>query len=100
LPFFFAKTVNAAADALRPPYSTETMLLAPANGTAGGNTMNHDYRTEYAKNVTVGVQRQVSASGVIDVTYLGSWVVGADSSTVLNVPVPGPGDIGRRRPVP
>jgi len=100
LPFFFAKTVNAAADALRPAHSTETMLLAPANGTAGGNTMNHDYRTEYAKNVTVGVQRQISASGVIDVTYLGSWVVGADSSTVLNVPVPGPGDIARRRPVP
>ena len=76
------------------------MLLAPATGTVGGSTMNHDYRTEYAKNVTVAIQRQVSSSTAIDVSYLGSWIVGADSSTVLNVPLPGPGDIGTRRPVP
>ena len=100
LPFFFAKTVNAASDALRPTYSTETMLLAPANGTVGGNTMNHDYRTEYAKNVTIGLQRQLTSTAAADVSYLGSWVVGADSSTVLNVPMPGPGPIGPRRPVP
>jgi len=100
LPFFFAKTVDAASDAIRPSFATETMLLAPANGTVGGSTMNHDYRTEYAKNVTVGVQRQLSATTAIDVGYLGSWVVGADSSTVLNVPEPGPGAIGPRRPVP
>ena len=54
LPFFFAKTINAPADALQPAATTETMLLAPANGSVGGSTMNHDYRTEYAKNVTVG----------------------------------------------
>jgi hypothetical protein len=100
LPFFFAKTVNAAADAVQPTCSFQTMLLAPPNGTIGGNTMNHDYRTEYAKNVTLGVQRQVAPTTEVDVTYLGSWVVGADSSTVLNVPTPGPGPIGPRRPVP
>jgi len=100
LPFFFAKTVNAPSDALQPTYSTPTMLLAPANGTVGGSTMNHDYRTEYAKNVTVGVQRQVTPTTAIDVGYLGSWIVGADSSTMLNVPEPGPGPIGPRRPVP
>src|SRR5262249_35004891 len=100
LPFFFAKTVNAAADALRPDDTTATMLLAPANGAVGGNTMDHDYRTEYAKNVTLGVQRQVTSTTAVEVGYLGSWIVGADSSTVLNVPVPGPGPIGPRRPVP
>jgi len=100
LPFFFAKTVNADADALQPTFTTATMLLAPANGTAGGSTMNHDYGTEYAKNVTVGAQRQLTPTTTIDVSYLGSWVVGADSSTVLNVPAPGPGPIGARRPVP
>ena len=100
LPFFFAKTVNAASDAVQPTYSTENMLLAPANGTIGGSTMDHDYRTEYAKNVTVGIQRQLAPTMAIDVGYLGSWVVGADSSTVLNVPEPGPGPIGPRRPVP
>jgi hypothetical protein len=100
LPFFFAKTINAPADALRPTASTETMLAAPANGSVGGNTMNHDYRTEYAKNVTVGIQRQLTPTTAVDVSYLGSWIVGADSSTVLNVPTPGPGPIGPRRPVP
>ncbi len=100
LPFFFAKTVNAASDAIRPTYSTETMLLAAANGTVGGSTMNHDYRTEYAKNVAVGLQRQLTSTTAVEVSYLGSWIVGADSSTVLNVPAPGPGPIGPRRPVP
>jgi hypothetical protein len=75
------------------------MLLAPASGTLGGNTMNHDYRTEYAKNVTLGVQRQLSSTIALDVSYVGSRIVGADSSTVLNVPTPGPGPIGPRRPV-
>jgi carboxypeptidase family protein len=100
LPFFSAKTVNAPADALVPTSTTATMLLAPANGSVGGNTMNHDFRTEYAKNVTVGIQKQLTPTTAIDISYLGSWIVGADSSTVLNVPVPGPGPIGPRRPVP
>src|SRR5881396_1098711 len=100
LPFFFAKTVNVPFDALVPTYETGTMLLAPATGTVGGNTMNHDYRTEYAKNIAIGIQRQVARSTAVEVSYLGSWIVGADSSTVLNVPQPGPGPIGPRRPVP
>jgi hypothetical protein len=100
LPFFFAKSVDAPADALQPTYTTQTMLLAPADGTVGGSTMNHDYRTEYAKNLAVGIQRQLTSTTAIDLSYLGSWVVGADSSTVLNVPEPGPGPISPRRPVP
>jgi hypothetical protein len=100
LPFFFAKTVNAAADAVQPTYRTETMLLASANGTISGNTMNHDFRTEYAKNYSVSVQREFTSRTVVDVSFLRSTITGADSSTVLNVPVPGPGAIGPRRPVP
>jgi hypothetical protein len=100
LPFVSAKTVNAAADALEPTYSTETMLLAQSNGTSGGSTMNHDFQTEYAKNWTVSVQRQVTPTTMIEASYLHSAIVGADSSTVLNVPTPGPGAIGPRRPVP
>ena len=100
LPFFFAKSVSAAADALQPTYSTATMLEAPTNGAVGGNTMDHDFRTEYAKTVGVGVQRQLSPTVAVEASYLGSWIVGADSSTVLNVPSPGPGPIGPRRPVP
>jgi hypothetical protein len=100
LPFFFAKTVNAATDAVRPTYQTENMLLAPANGTIGGSTMNHDFQTEYATNWSVSVQRQLTPTTMIETSVLRSAIVGADSSTVLNVPVPGPGAIGPRRPVP
>jgi hypothetical protein len=100
LPFFFNKTVNAAADAVQPTFTTANGLLAPANGTVGGNTMNHDYQTEYAKNWTIALQRQLTPSAMVEVSYLRSDIVGADSATVLNVPQPGPGSIGPRRPVP
>jgi len=100
LPFFFAKTVTAAADALQPTQTTGTVLLAPSNGTVGGNTMNWDFQTEYAKNYSITVQRQLAANTAFDVGFLRSAIVGADSSTVLNVPTPGPGAIGPRRPVP
>jgi len=100
LPFFFAKTVNAPSDALVPPYRTQTALLAPTNGAVGGNTMNHDYRTEYASNFSVGIQRQLTPTLALEANYLGSRITGADSSTVLNVPSPGPGPISPRRPVP
>ena len=100
LPFFFAKSVSAPADALVPPYRTGSVLLVPANGAVGGNTMLHDFKTEYAKNVSLSIQRLLTPTLEVEANYLGSWIVGADSSTVLNVPVPGPGAIGPRRPVP
>ena len=100
LPFFFAKTVTAAADAIQPTQQMSTVLLAPANGTVGGNTMDWDFRTEYAKNYSVSVQRQVTPTTMVEVSFLRSAIVGADSSTVRNVPEPGPGAIGPRRPVP
>jgi hypothetical protein len=100
LPFFFSKTVNAAADAVQPEYRTATMLLANANGVVGGSTMNYDFQTEYAKNWTVALQQQLGPSTLLEASYLRSDVVGADSSTVLNVPEPGPGAIAARRPVP
>jgi hypothetical protein len=100
LPFFFAKTVNAAADALQPAFTTENMLLANANGTVGGSTMNHDFQTEYAKNWSLSLQRQLTPTTMVEASVVRSAIVGADSSTVLNVPTPGPGAIGPRRPVP
>jgi hypothetical protein len=100
LPFFELKSVNVPSDATMPPYQTATMLLASGNGTIGGTTMDHDSQTEYAKNVTLGFQRALTTSTMVDISYLGSWVTAADSSTVLNVPPPGPGPIAPRRPIP
>ena len=89
-----------AADAVQPTQQTATVLLAPANGAVGGNTMSWDFRTEYAKNYSASVQRQIGERTALEVSFLRSAIVGADSSTVLNVPEPGPGAIGPRRPVP
>ena len=100
LPFFFAKTVTAASDAIQPTQQTSTALLSTANGTIGGNTMNWNFQTEYAKNYSVSVQREVTPTTMVEASFLRSAIVGADSSTVLNVPEPGPGAIGPRRPIP
>ena len=62
--------------------------------------MDWDFRTEYAKNYSVSVQRQLTSSTMVEVSFLRSAIVGADSSTVRNVPEPGAGAIGPRRPVP
>ena len=63
--------------------------------------MDWDFRTEYAKNYSVSVQRAADlVKTMFEVSFLRSAIVGADSSTVRNVPEPGPGAIGPRRPVP
>jgi hypothetical protein len=61
--------------------------------------MDHNFRTEYNEAWSLGVER-MWRSTLFEVSYFGSRTIGADSSTVLNVPVPGPGPIGPRRPVP
>src|SRR6266851_4318732 len=70
LPFVFAKTVNAASDALQPTFTTGNALLAGANGTIGGSTMNHDFQTEYATNWSVSVQRQLTPTTMIETSVL------------------------------
>ena len=100
LPFFELKTINAPSDTKVPPYQTDTMLLATGNGTIGGTTMDHNFQTEYAKNATAEVQHELTSNTMVQVSYLWSDITGADSSTVLNVPQPGPGPIAARRPVP
>ena len=77
------------------------MLLAPANGTVGGSTMDWDFRTEYAKNYSVS--RPASAHVDDDGRGRASCVRRSSAPTAppcCNVPEPGPGAIGPRRPVP
>jgi len=62
--------------------------------------MDWDFRTEYAKNYSVSFQRQIADATAVEISFLRSAIVGADSSTVRNVPAPGPGAIGPRRPIP
>jgi hypothetical protein len=99
LPFFFTKTVNSTP-ALSPGFTTENALAANTVGSVGGNNLDHDYRIEYNEVWNLSLEREFTASTMLSLAYIGSRTVHADSATVLNVPVPGPGDIAPRRPIP
>ena len=99
LPFFVTKTVSTqATDA--PTIRTQTALAANALGTVGGNNLNHDFKIEYNEVWNLNLERQLTPVTMLSLAYIGSRTVHADSSTVLNVPLPGPGAIAPRRPIP
>lgn len=100
LPFYFNKSVNIASDTVTPSLKTENILLAPNTGRIGGSSLDYNYRSEYAESWTFSIQQALRANWALQATYFGSRVVGADSSTFRNVPLPGPGDIDSRRPDP
>ncbi len=100
LPFFFNKSVNTAATSLVPTLTTSNILLSSANGTIGGSSLDYPYRSEYANSWNLDVQRTLGANWLVRAGYFGSHVSGADNSTFLNIPLPGPGAIDPRRPNP
>ena len=62
--------------------------------------MDHDYRVEYTQTWSGGLQYELLPSTMVEMSYMGSWTLGADNATVHNVPEPGPGSIQARRPIP
>ena len=62
--------------------------------------MDYDYRTEYTETWTISIEREINPNTVIEIDYMGNHTIGADNGNVLNVPLPGPGPIDPRRPVP
>jgi len=100
LPFFVTKTVNSNSTELTPAFDTENALTAGSLGTVGGNDVNHDFKIEYNEVWNLTVERELTPNTFLSAAYVGSRTVHADSSTVLNVPLPGPGAIAARRPIP
>ena len=100
LPFFFLKEINTSLDAPLPPFTTATVLAEDVAGSVSGNNVDHDFRTEYTQTWTLGLQRLLSQTTLLELQYMGSHTVGADNSTIRNVPLPGPGPIDLRRPLP
>jgi hypothetical protein len=100
LPFFVTKTVNSSTTAALPFFTTENALTADTLGTAGANDVNHNFKIEYNEVWNMNLERELSRSTTLSLAYIGSRTVHADSSTVLNVPLPGPGAIAPRRPIP
>ncbi|HET6976059.1 MAG TPA: carboxypeptidase-like regulatory domain-containing protein [Pyrinomonadaceae bacterium] len=100
LPFFLLKNISFASDTPTPTFTTQNVLTSTAIGSIGGNGVDHDFSIEYAATVGLSLQHQLTPTTVIELSYVGSNVQGADSSTVRNVPLPGPGPIAPRRPIP
>ena len=99
LPFFVTKTVSSNA-AAPPSFQIQNALTTTNLGTAGGNDLNHDFQIEYNEVWNLNLERELGRGTVLSIAYIGSRTEHADSSTVLNVPEPGPGNISARRPIP
>jgi hypothetical protein len=92
-PFFLVKTVTNSAKAL---YTTQDILNFNPTGAIGANSVNHNFAIEYNEVWNATVQKQAKGNTSIEVSYIGSRTVHADSSTVLNVP----STFGGPRPFP
>jgi carboxypeptidase family protein len=100
LPFFFTKQVDVPLDVRVPTLQTKDILTSNATGTVGGTIMDYEYNVEYSQTWSGGIQYQLLPTTMAEVSYMGTWTLGADNGTVHNVPEPGPGAIQPRRPIP
>jgi hypothetical protein len=100
LPFFFLKQVDAPSDQLVPTLQTRDILTANPTGSIAGSIMDHDFQVEYTQTWSGGIQVEALPGTMLEVSYMGSYTIGADNSTIRNVPEPGPGQIDTRRPIP
>ena len=100
LPFFLLKQVDVPIEQQVPTLRTSDILTADQTGAIGGSIMDHDYQVEYTQTWSGGIQTEIMPSTVFEVFYMGSYTIGADNSTIHNVPTPGLGDISPRRDVP
>ena len=100
LPFFFTKQVDVPATQQIPTFQSRDMLAGDPTGVVAPTIMDHAYAVEYTQTWSGGLQYALFPSTMAEVSYMGSWTVGADNATVHNVPEPGPGSIQTRRPIP
>ncbi len=100
LPFFYTKQVDVPLDARTPPFTTRDILTSPGTGTFGASIMDYAYNVEYSQTWSGGLQYELVPGMMGEVSYMGTWTLGADNATVHNVPEPGAGPIQARRPIP
>jgi len=94
IPFFLVKTVANAAAA--PAYTMQNILASNPTGAIGANGVNHNFAIEYNEVWNAAVQHAITSSTSVEVEYIGSRTVHADSSTAVNVPAA----FGGPRPYP
>ena len=52
--------------------------------------MDFAYSVEYSQTWSGGIQYELFPATMVEVSYMGTWTLGADNATVHNVPEPGP----------
>jgi hypothetical protein len=100
LPFFFTKQVDVPNEQRLPTLQTRDILTSNATGSIGASIMDHDYNVEYSQTWSGGLQYELFPATMVEISYMGTWTLGADNATVRNVPEPGPGPVQPRRPIP
>lgn len=101
IPFFLNKTINNnAATCGSAPCTINSILSFNPNGAIGANSVNHNFSVEYNEVWNLTLQRPVTKSTSVELEYVGSRTVHADSSIAVNLPQPGAGSIQPRRPYP
>ena len=100
LPFFFTSQVDVPTAQSVPLFQTRTILAADPTAVVAPTIMDHAYAVEYTQTWSGGLQYEVLPSTMVELSYMGSWTLGADNATVHNVPEPQSGSIQSRRPIP
>ena len=100
LPFFSTRQVDVPVDQRLPPFRTRDILTADPAAVIAPSIMDHDYAVEYTQTWSGGLQYALGPAMMAEVSYMGSWTLGADNATIHNVPEPGAGPIQARRPIP
>jgi hypothetical protein len=106
LPFFFSQVVATDQNG-RPPVRLSDGLAAPVPpnqsdivALSGGNPNAWDYnlKSTRAMQWSLGIQRELAANLLGEVSYVGTRTVGLIANVNINQSVPGPGAQGPRRP--
>jgi hypothetical protein len=100
LPFFYTKQIDVPSDVRVPTLQTRDILTSTATGTVAPTIMDYEYNVEYSQTWSGGIQYELVPALMAEVSYMGTWTIGADNGTIRNVPEPGPGPIQSRRPIP
>jgi hypothetical protein len=103
IPFFLNKTViynpvSSPATCGSAPCTINNILSFNPNGAIGANSVNHDFAVEYNEVWNLSLQHPISRTTSVELEYVGSRTVHADSSTAVNLPAAGAGNIQARRP--
>lgn len=100
LPFFYTRQVDVPTSQRVPVFQTRNILVADPTGVVAPTIMDHDYAVEYTQTWSGGLQYELRPSTMVEVSYMGSWTLGADNATIRNVPEPGAGSVQGRRDIP